>query len=164
MWEDIPHDADIVMTHTPPRGHCDDAAGDQPTGCPALLEALRVVRPQLAVCGHIHEGRGVEFVRWCPPASVESLGGEHATKWQDPGKDNKKTSVVDLTTKLTNIPNSTETTATNDLDQSLSRALKGLETCVVNAAIMASSFHRRSEGKTFNKPIVVDINLPTWEV
>jgi hypothetical protein len=33
------------------------------------------------------------------------------------------------------------------------------ETCVVNAAILANSWGGR---KRFNKPIVVDIDLPVW--
>lgn len=37
------------------------------------------------------------------------------------------------------------------------------ETCVINAAIMASSWpHKDSGGKKYNKPIVVDIDLPVW--
>ena len=37
------------------------------------------------------------------------------------------------------------------------------ETCVINAAIMASSWaHKGSGSKKYNKPIVVDIDLPVW--
>ena len=37
------------------------------------------------------------------------------------------------------------------------------ETCIINAAIMASSWpHKGSGGKKYNKPIVVDIDLPVW--
>lgn len=36
------------------------------------------------------------------------------------------------------------------------------ETCIVNAAIMYSSWsHSKSSGKRYNKPIVVDVDLPT---
>lgn len=45
--------------------------------------------------------------------------------------------------------------------EALSGRLGRLETCVVNAAIMADSWPRRG-GKKFNKPIVVDIDLPVW--
>jgi hypothetical protein len=37
------------------------------------------------------------------------------------------------------------------------------ETCIINAAIMASSWPHGTGGKKFNKPIVVDIDLPVWE-
>jgi predicted phosphodiesterase len=46
-WEKIPDDTDVVFTHGPP------------SGCLELLERLRVVRPQLHLYGHIHEGYGV---------------------------------------------------------------------------------------------------------
>lgn len=36
------------------------------------------------------------------------------------------------------------------------------ETCIVNCAIMATSFPHAG-GKRFNKPIVVDLDLPIWE-
>jgi len=34
------------------------------------------------------------------------------------------------------------------------------ETCIVNAAIMANSWGGK---KRFNRPIVVDVDLPVWE-
>jgi|UniRef100_A0A8H7KDX8 hypothetical protein len=36
------------------------------------------------------------------------------------------------------------------------------ETCIVNAAIMKSRYPHVG-GKQFNKPIVVDLDLPVWE-
>lgn len=47
--------------------------------------------------------------------------------------------------------------------EALSGKLGRRETCVVNAAIMASSWPRGPGGKKFNKPIVVDVDLPVWE-
>lgn len=64
LWEQIPLDTDIVVTHTPPRTHRDETDERRATGCEALRQALWRVRPQLAVCGHIHDGRGVERVMW----------------------------------------------------------------------------------------------------
>jgi hypothetical protein len=63
-WNDIPLDADIVVTHTPAKYHLDESASSGAVGCPHLREALWRVRPKLFVCGHIHEGRGVEVVQW----------------------------------------------------------------------------------------------------
>lgn len=38
------------------------------------------------------------------------------------------------------------------------------ETCIVNAAMMATSWPYQSRhGSKFNKPIVIDIDLPQWE-
>lgn len=97
LWSAIPEDADIVVTHTPPNGHCDGATKDFRSGCTALLRRLAVVKPSLHVCGHIHEARGIERVHWSNThgdSLVDSV--EH---WQDPGSGNKKLSLLDLTSK-----------------------------------------------------------------
>ena len=64
MWDIIPLDADIVVAHTPAKYHFDESAASGAVGCPQLREALWRVRPKLFVCGHIHEGRGVQVVEW----------------------------------------------------------------------------------------------------
>ncbi|KAG9085352.1 Cyclin-dependent kinase catalytic subunit [Ceratobasidium sp. 370] len=64
IWEDIPLDTDILITHGPPRNHLDMTLRGRPAGCPALLDRLWHVRPALHVFGHIHEGRGKETVNW----------------------------------------------------------------------------------------------------
>lgn len=47
--------------------------------------------------------------------------------------------------------------------EALSGRMGRMETCVVNAAVMANSWpHKGVEGKRFNKPMVVDIDLPVW--
>ncbi|KAK3619659.1 hypothetical protein LTR56_023882 [Elasticomyces elasticus] len=56
----IPEDADIVVTHSPPRYHLDLAAwGDD-----FLLREIWRVRPRLHVFGHLHAGYGQEVVAW----------------------------------------------------------------------------------------------------
>ncbi|GAO17218.1 uncharacterized protein UV8b_05480 [Ustilaginoidea virens] len=139
IWDGIPADADIVVTHTPPRGYGDATSQQGLRGCEALRRALRRVRPRLAVCGHIHDGRGARRVRW--DGGPE---GASAAAWEDPGlgnNNNNKVSLLDLTSKTT--------------------ALAPGETCVVNAAVMKSRYPHRG-GKEFNKPIVVDVDLPVW--
>jgi hypothetical protein len=37
-----------------------------------------------------------------------------------------------------------------------------METCIINAAVVATSFPHRG-GKRFNSPIVVDLELPVWQ-
>ncbi|KAH6633551.1 Metallo-dependent phosphatase-like protein [Boeremia exigua] len=98
LWSAIPKDADIVVTHTPPRGHCDAATKDDRSGCPALLERLAIVKPLLHVCGHIHEARGIERIHWSPLLHSDSLV-ESVEHWRDPGNGNKKLSLLDLTSK-----------------------------------------------------------------
>jgi hypothetical protein len=154
---------------------------------------------------------------------------DYVTRWEDPGKDNKKLSLIDLTAKggdmikndgsvgdwegdgmadlvklsapviptmetmapktsrrptamlgisrvMTNllaVPPESLPPANRgqgglppslrcDLE-ALSGRLGRQETCIVNAAIMASSSPHGSGGKKFNKPIVLDIDLPMWE-
>lgn len=53
----IPMDTDVLVTHTPPKGHL-----DLNLGCPGLLEELWRVKPKLHVFGHVHWGHGQESV------------------------------------------------------------------------------------------------------
>jgi hypothetical protein len=226
IWDPIPLDTDVVVTHTPPKYHCDESNQRRAAGCEGLREALWRIRPRLAICGHIHEGRGSERVRWDLGAPNIKFKEEDVQRWEDPGKDNKKMSIIDLSSKAENpIRNDGSTcewnidananildhptvvqdilafsdtnvgpepTATLGISRSagnllvvppeapisavrgqggvlpsqrcdleaLSGRMGRLETCVVNAAIMASSWPHRAGGKKFNKPIVVDIDLP----
>lgn len=107
VWDKIPQGVDIVVTHTPPKGHCDGTGTDWQDGrggCAALQRRLSKIRPKLSVCGHIHGGRGVETVRWRTGARDQATEGdsgrlvESVEFWNDPGRANKKLSVVDLTT------------------------------------------------------------------
>ncbi|KAF2845038.1 ser/Thr protein phosphatase [Plenodomus tracheiphilus IPT5] len=144
LWGAIEDDVDIVVTHTPARGHCDTTVNSEMAGCEVLKRRLEVMRPMLHVCGHIHDGRGVERVRWGECLDEpERSSLEHIEYWKDPGRGNKKISLVDLTAK-----------GTMKLD-------KGNETCIVNAAILGA----REVGKAMvvNKPIVVDIEVPVQE-
>ncbi|KAK7756258.1 hypothetical protein SLS62_001854 [Diatrype stigma] len=60
----VPGGVDVLVTHGPPQGHLDAAAG---LGCAHLLGALWGARPRprLHVFGHVHEGgAGVEALRF----------------------------------------------------------------------------------------------------
>lgn len=225
IWDRIPLDSDIIVTHTPPKYHCDEAKDRRAAGCEALREALWRVRPLLAICGHVHEARGVERVRWDLGASNIKFKEQGVVRWEDPGKENKKISLVDLSSKSEepirndgsidyqttdvavqsqNHSNSTHNLmksdrrsqtkptaltairqVTNNLLaippdalpsptkgqggippsqrcdlEALSGRMGRMETCVINAAIMASSWPHKTGGKKFNKPVVVDIDLP----
>ncbi len=58
-WDRIPHDIDVLITHTPPSGILDRTATGAEVGCADLREAVRGIRPRLHVFGHIHEAAGV---------------------------------------------------------------------------------------------------------
>lgn len=236
LWDQIPMDTDIVVTHTPPADHCDQQVSKNGrAGCEELRRRLWTVRPLLHVCGHIHEGRGVEKVRWKDCIDRAPFLEESVEIWEDPGRGegNRKQSLVDLTgrgravsfvspplrskggvargtnagfsgegkgglpseeqidglvkvdskgTRFKNVLNRSYSKAVHDLarrsseDQgwdanneeirlepriSQAEVRQGrTETCIVNAAIMGNNW---GGAKRFNKPIVVDMDLPVWE-
>ncbi|KAI9155192.1 putative rhamnogalacturonate lyase C [Paramyrothecium foliicola] len=212
LWEAIPLDTDVVVTHTPPRTHCDETDERRATGCEALRRALWRVRPRLAVCGHIHDGRGAQRVTWDLQSRNASFAEKSVIRWEDPGAGNKKLSLVDLTgRKSASLANdgshpgratahssfasasqpgatgpstsSQMTFGSGDIDaqvlnstvglggdpasgrcdqEALAGRMGRLETCVINAAIMKSRYPHIG-GKQYNKPMVVDLDLPVWE-
>lgn len=52
------HAADIMILHSPPRGHVDRTSQGHSVGSTAILAAIERVQPKLAVCGHIHDSWG----------------------------------------------------------------------------------------------------------
>jgi hypothetical protein len=222
LWDAIPLDTDIVVTHTPPKDHCDTAMDDR-SGCEVLLQALYQVRPMLSVFGHIHEARGAERVRWNLDTPENGCLEEGVVIWKDNGAGTNKQSRVDLTRKggcpLDNSSALTRTpgfpmrdigwqpdeadvlqpglrSSTSCLEgvansEAGAKAMSGAtiayrqgpplhsgigllsepdvyfderrrarrETVMVNAAFRGA---RSADQKTFNKPIVVDVDLPVW--
>jgi len=57
MLAELPEGA-VLVVHSPPKGHCDEAGNGMSLGSPAILEAIEDKQPVLAVCGHIHESWG----------------------------------------------------------------------------------------------------------
>jgi len=62
-WEEIPLDTDILITHGPSWGVVDEVVGREGDhlGCELLAERIKVVKPKIHVCGHIHSGHGYHF-------------------------------------------------------------------------------------------------------
>ncbi len=53
----------ILLTHTPPYNtKVDLTYSGLHVGSKSLREFIELYRPRLVVCGHIHEGRGVDFI------------------------------------------------------------------------------------------------------
>jgi hypothetical protein len=126
------------------------------------------VRPRIAVCGHIHDGRGAETIRWNLGGSeAAEFAEEESARWEDPGAGDgsKKMSLIDLTSRQggKGLDNDGSSSQGFESDERLREdgVVSGRrETCVVNAAIMKSKYPHVG-GKKYNKPIVVDIDLPT---
>ena len=241
LWDQIPLDVDIVLTHTPPKYHCDESGEHRAAGCEILRQSLWRIRPQLAICGHVHEGRGAERILWDLHSPNVKYKEDITGYWTDPDPGGKKQCLLDLTARgpaplrnqkaqdpsdLANTDGLTSgtlngrrlnpwkqnhhlmsspqldnhemiNTPTNallrgtagdvisseakelipatrgqggmppsgrcDMEALLGR-LGRRETCVINAAVMASSWpYKVSNGQKYNKPFVVDIDLPSWE-
>lgn len=168
-----------MVTHTPPLGFCDRQPDDKDIaglpssgggmyGCPQLLDSLNRVRPFLAVCGHVHEGRGYRRVIWKDmndTASSPVVADERTDIEPFPARGSKKQSLIDLTGKKQRALENVSIWATqSDRDKhavDLGSADLRRETCIINAAIVAKSWPCVG-GKIFNRPIVVDVNLPVW--
>jgi len=59
IWNNIPKDTDIVITHSPIYGYCDRANNtNENVGCADLYHRLKEVQPHLHFAGHIHEAYG----------------------------------------------------------------------------------------------------------
>jgi Icc-related predicted phosphoesterase len=62
IWDDIPDDTDVLITHGPPLGRGDRIHNQSRVGCVNLLQQVQErIKPRLHVFGHIHENQGCSF-------------------------------------------------------------------------------------------------------
>jgi Icc-related predicted phosphoesterase len=59
IYEAIPEGIDILISHGPPQGYCDQNVMYERCGSFALARRIRAVKPRAVVCGHIHEAYGL---------------------------------------------------------------------------------------------------------
>ena len=65
LWNQIPQDTDIVITHGPIYGYCDKTANTyENVGCVDLYNRLKEINTPLHFSGHIHEGYGYKETTW----------------------------------------------------------------------------------------------------
>jgi Icc-related predicted phosphoesterase len=65
VWNTIPMDTDIIITHGPIYGYCDRTdRGGLNVGCEQLYHRLNEVQPRLHFSGHIHEAYGYRNTDW----------------------------------------------------------------------------------------------------
>ena len=63
-WDMIPVDTDVLITHGPPYGICDEVPRSgfnnimKHTGCKDLLDAIKRIKPKIWLGGHIHYSGG----------------------------------------------------------------------------------------------------------
>lgn len=67
VWENIPSDVDVLITHSPPYGILDkikpygnawESRDIEPLGCELLRERMEQIDPKLHIFGHIHGSYG----------------------------------------------------------------------------------------------------------
>lgn len=100
----IPPDADVVVTHGPPRVPATDyrldlGRNDEHCGCSKLWTAIQRTRPRMHCFGHIHEGYGAQVVRWREPDRVAI---ENVSYTSDAGSTCSLSQTTDDTTLLLN--------------------------------------------------------------
>jgi Icc-related predicted phosphoesterase len=62
VWNAIPNDTDILITHGPPFGHLDvTPSGNLNVGCELLRVRVDEIKPKIHVFGHVHSGYGYKF-------------------------------------------------------------------------------------------------------
>jgi len=52
----------VLVVHPPPRGTLDEVLGKFHAGCRSLTKLIKVCRPMLMICGHIHERPGSSYI------------------------------------------------------------------------------------------------------
>lgn len=62
----------VLVTHSPPKGAVDVSSLGRSLGSTAIRAAIEMKKPQLAVCGHIHESAGRE--EWIGRTPVINAG------------------------------------------------------------------------------------------
>jgi Icc-related predicted phosphoesterase len=67
----------VLVAHPPPWGTLDEVLGRFHAGCRILTKAIKMCRPMLMICGHIHERPGSVFIGKTLVVNC-ALGSNHA--------------------------------------------------------------------------------------
>jgi predicted phosphodiesterase len=142
---DIGNDADVVITHGPPRGIMDMTYSGTRAGCPALFKAVARSRPRMHCFGHIHEGWGAKIITWRRNISDNP---SHLTDI-----DNGSSTVIAKLSQITPGVGIQQSTTSHCAEDPI--PLKGgSQTLFVNAAFEGT------EGVLSQPPWLIDIELP----
>lgn len=98
MWDVVPEDTRVLITHTPPAGICNMSSYWKEGRCAALKDKVGHIRPMLPICGigkralWIHGSTRLKV----PPSKRQSLLDLTAGKaiYSDPRKVGTETAVV----------------------------------------------------------------------
>ncbi|KAH0786308.1 metallophosphoesterase domain-containing protein 1 [Histomonas meleagridis] len=76
-WSDVPNDADIIITHGPPKEIGDTTSTGFHAGCPELRKAIEKAKPALCIFGHIHEAHSIQTIGETLYCNVSILDGKN---------------------------------------------------------------------------------------
>jgi len=77
----------VLVAHPPPWGTLDEVLRRFHAGCHSLEKAIKICRPMLMICGHIHESSGSVFIGKTLVVNC-ALGRNHAGAMIELDKDN----------------------------------------------------------------------------
>ena len=63
VWDKIPADTDVLVTHGPPQGVLDLTPAGEYAGCEELRKVVVRIMPKYHIFGHIHCGYGVQKIQ-----------------------------------------------------------------------------------------------------
>lgn len=84
VWQKIPDDTDILVTHGPPFGILDKNKMGEPCGCEELTKAVERIKPKLHVFGHIHGGYGRMERTWTDGSKTIFVNAAHMNEDYEP--------------------------------------------------------------------------------
>ena len=92
--KDVPK-VKILVTHAPPfNTEADLTAGGDHVGSSGILKSIHEFEPQVNICGHIHEGRGIESIGETVVINPGSLGENGFYAWLEVEKSGENWKVV----------------------------------------------------------------------
>lgn len=77
----------VLVAHPPPWGTLDEVFGRFHAGCRSLTKVIKMCRPMIMICGHIHESPGSVFIEKTLVINC-ALGRKHAGAMIELDKDN----------------------------------------------------------------------------
>ncbi|CAG8428474.1 unnamed protein product [Penicillium salamii] len=138
--------ADLVMTHGPPKGIMDRTRSGERAGSTCLFTATAQHRPLMHCFGHIHEGWGAKLVKWRDPISAEP---SHLTDI-----DNEKSMLISNLASVSGNAEVEKLVATSHCPGDLHPLQRGSDTPFVNASVEGSG------GLLIQPSWLVNLELP----
>jgi len=76
VWQSIPANVDVLITHTPPAGILDVSSRGLELGCQYLAKQLRVVNPRVNCFGNVHASSGTQITESTTYINASSVNSQ----------------------------------------------------------------------------------------